>query len=69
MASVTSRQGLIDYCLRKLGQPVIEINVDEDQLDEGGLDYVSDLDVNLFHELDWRNLTSCYREKVRLSKL
>ena len=34
MASVTSRQGLIDYCLRKLGQPVIEINVDEDQLDE-----------------------------------
>jgi len=34
MASVTSRQGLIDYCLRRLGQPVIEINVDEDQLDE-----------------------------------
>jgi hypothetical protein len=34
MASVTSRQGLIDYCLRKLGQPVIEINIDEDQLEE-----------------------------------
>lgn len=34
MASVTSRQGLIDYCLRRLGQPVIEINIDEDQLDE-----------------------------------
>lgn len=34
MASVTSRQGLIDYCLRRLGQPVVEINVDEDQLDE-----------------------------------
>ena len=34
MASVTSRQGLIDYCLRRLGQPVIEINVDEDQLDD-----------------------------------
>jgi len=34
MASVTTRQGLIDYCLRRLGQPVIEINVDEDQLDE-----------------------------------
>jgi len=34
MASVTSRQGLIDYCLRRLGQPVIEINIDEDQLEE-----------------------------------
>lgn len=34
MAKVTSRQGLIDYCLRRLGQPVIEINVDEDQLEE-----------------------------------
>jgi hypothetical protein len=34
MASVTSRQGLIDYCLRRLGQPVVEINIDDDQLDE-----------------------------------
>ena len=34
MASVNSRQGLIDYCLRRLGQPVIEINIDEDQLEE-----------------------------------
>jgi hypothetical protein len=34
MASVNSRQGLIDYCLRRLGQPVVEINIDEDQLDE-----------------------------------
>jgi len=25
---------LIDYCLRRLGQPVIEINIDDDQLDE-----------------------------------
>ena len=34
MAAVTTRQGLIDYCLRRLGQPVVEINIDEDQLDE-----------------------------------
>ena len=34
MASITSRQGLIDYCLRRLGQPVVEINIDDDQLDE-----------------------------------
>ena len=34
MANVNSRQGLIDYCLRRLGQPVVEINIDDDQLDE-----------------------------------
>jgi len=32
--AVTTRQSLIDYCLRRLGQPLIEINVDEDQLSE-----------------------------------
>ena len=34
MASPTSRQGLIDYCLRKLGHPVIEINIDDDQIED-----------------------------------
>lgn len=34
MANPTSRQGLIDYCLRRLGAPVIEINVDEDQIED-----------------------------------
>lgn len=34
MANPSSRQGLIDYCLRQLGHPVIEINVDEDQLED-----------------------------------
>jgi len=34
MANPTSRQGLIDYCLRRLGEPVIEINVDIDQLED-----------------------------------
>ena len=34
MANVSSRQGLIDYCLRRLGAPVIEINVDDDQIDD-----------------------------------
>jgi hypothetical protein len=34
MATVSSRQGLIDYCLRRLGFPVIEINVDEDQIED-----------------------------------
>lgn len=34
MALPTTRQGLIDYCLRSLGFPVLEINVDDDQLED-----------------------------------
>ena len=29
MPSVRTRQKLIDYCLRSLGSPVIEVNVDD----------------------------------------
>ena len=34
MAKPASRQELIDYCLRKLGAPVLEINVADEQLDD-----------------------------------
>lgn len=34
MAGPTSRSELKDYCLRKLGFPVIDINVDDDQLED-----------------------------------
>jgi|TARA_R110000744_G_scaffold77895_1_gene153474 hypothetical protein len=34
MAAPNSRQTLIDYCLRRLGEPVLEINVDPDQLED-----------------------------------
>ena len=34
MAAPNTRQTLIDYCLRSLGAPVIEINVDDDQVDD-----------------------------------
>jgi len=34
MAGPTSRTELKDYCLRKLGFPVIDINVDDDQLED-----------------------------------
>ena len=30
----STRQQLIDYCLRRLGAPVLEINVDDDQIDD-----------------------------------
>ena len=34
MAQPNSKTTLIDYCLRSLGAPVIEINVDDDQIDD-----------------------------------
>lgn len=34
MAIPTNRQTLIDYCFRQLGAPVLEINVDDDQVDD-----------------------------------
>ena len=34
MAKPASRQELINYCLRKLGAPVLEINIAEEQLDD-----------------------------------
>jgi len=45
MAQPSSRQGLIDYALRKLGSPVLEINIDDDQID----DLVDDA-IQLFNE-------------------
>jgi hypothetical protein len=34
MAKPTTRQELIDYCLRRLGAPVLEINVADEQIDD-----------------------------------
>ena len=34
MPAVTNRQTFKDYCLRRLGFPVIEINLDDDQIDD-----------------------------------
>tara|TARA_B100001094_G_scaffold120707_1_gene116403 strand:+ start:3330 stop:4145 length:816 start_codon:yes stop_codon:yes gene_type:complete len=34
MAEPTSRAELKDYCLRKLGFPVLEVNVDDDQIED-----------------------------------
>ena len=32
--AVNSRQSLIDYCYRRLGEPVLEVNVDRDQVED-----------------------------------
>jgi len=34
MSKPTTRNGFKDYCLRRLGHPVIEINVDDDQIED-----------------------------------
>ena len=34
MAKPSTKQGLIDYCKRQLGAPVLEINVADDQIDD-----------------------------------
>ncbi len=34
MATPTNRTEFKDYCLRRLGFPVIDINVDDDQVDD-----------------------------------
>jgi hypothetical protein len=45
MAQPSSREELKQYCLRRLGKPVLEINVDDDQID----DLIDDA-VQLFQE-------------------
>jgi hypothetical protein len=34
MALITTREDLRDYCLRRLGAPVVEINIDDDQIED-----------------------------------
>ena len=55
MAKPSSRQGLIDYCFRKLGAPVLEINVDDDQVD----DLVDDA-LQLFNERHFDGVERMY---------
>ena len=69
MANPTSRQGLIDYALRRLGAPVIEINVDEDQIEDRIDDALqfyqehhSDATMRIYlkHELTAQDITNRY---------
>ena len=55
MAKPTTRQQLIDYCFRKLGAPVLEINVDDDQVD----DLVDDA-IQLFNERHFDGVERMY---------
>ena len=55
MAQPTSRQELIDYCKRKLGAPVLEINVAEEQID----DLVDDA-IQFFQERHFDGVSQIY---------
>tara|TARA_A100001515_G_scaffold104667_2_gene85368 strand:- start:67 stop:915 length:849 start_codon:yes stop_codon:yes gene_type:complete len=55
MAQPSSRQDLIDYCKRKLGAPVLEINVADEQID----DLVDDA-IQYFHERHFDGVTQTF---------
>jgi len=55
MAKPQTRQDLVDYCLRKLGAPVLEINVSDEQID----DLVDDA-VQLFQERHFDGVERMY---------
>jgi len=55
MSKPASRQQLVDYCLRRLGAPVLEINLDDDQID----DLVDDA-LQYFHERHFDGVERMY---------
>lgn len=66
---VNTRQQLIDYCLRRLGAPVLEINVDDDQVEDRIDDalqfyqeYHSDATMRMYvkHQITEQNITNKY---------
>jgi len=69
MAKPTTRATLQDYCLRNLGAPVIEINVDEDQIEDrtdDALQFYQEFNSDgvireyLKHELTATDITNSY---------
>ena len=62
MAKPTTKQELIDYCLRQLGAPVLEINVDDDQIDD-----LFDDALQLFNERHFDGVERMYL-KYKLSQ-
>jgi len=58
MAQIRSRQELKDYCLRRLGYPVIEINISEDQIEDRIADafqYYTDYHYDAVETMYWKH--------------
>ncbi len=69
MANPASRVQLKEYCLRRLGHPVVEINIDEDQMQDridDALEYYRDYHydgaekVYLKHQITSSDITNEY---------
>lgn len=55
MAQPSTRQELIDYCKRQLGAPVLQINIDDDQVDD-----VIDNAIQFFQEWHYDGVETMY---------
>lgn len=64
MAAITSRDNFKEYCLRRLGFPVIDINVDDDQVEDridDALQYWQDYHFDVLQKFYYiRKLTTSY---------
>jgi hypothetical protein len=65
MANITSRQQLIDYCLRALGEPVVEINADDSQLEDR-----VDEALEFWRQYHWDGIEKIYlKASIRASEI
>jgi len=55
MARPSTRQGLIDYCKRQLGYPVLQINIDNDQVDD-----IIDTAIQFYQEWHYDGVETMY---------
>jgi len=55
MARPSTRQGLIDYCKRQLGYPVLQINIDDDQVDD-----IIDTAIQFYQEWHYDGVETMY---------
>lgn len=63
--AVSTRQGLIDYCLRELGEPVVEINVDDSQIEDR-----VDEALEYWREYHWDGVEKVYlKQQVTASRI
>ena len=66
MATPNTKDTLKEYCLRALGKPVIEINVDPDQLDDRvdeALQYFAEFHMDGVERMYLKHQITCRRDR------